>query len=123
MFGFQKKYFLATLLLFAVEVCIALFVRDRFIRPYLGDVLAVMLLYCFIKSFLILSPLMATVGVLLFAFTLEMLQFLNIVELLGLQENKVAVTVLGSQFDWQDLLAYVMGAIIILLLERRTANL
>ena len=121
MFGFHKKYFLATLLLFAVEVCIALFVRDRFIRPYLGDVLAVMLLYYFVKTFLNLSPMIAIVGVLLFAFTLEMLQFLNLVELLGLQENRIAVTVLGSQFDWQDLLAYVVGAVTILLLERKNS--
>ena len=34
------SYALAAALLFAVEVAIALYVRDRFVRPYLGDVLA-----------------------------------------------------------------------------------
>ena len=121
MFGFHKKYFLAILLLFAVEVCIALFVSDRFIRPYLGDVLAVMLLYCFVMSFLNVRPIFACLGVLLFAFTLEMLQYFNVVGFLGLQDHKIAVTVLGSQFDWQDLLAYVVGAVTILLLERRNS--
>ena len=33
-FTFQKNYFVATVLLFLIEVAIALFVRDKFIRPY-----------------------------------------------------------------------------------------
>ena len=37
LFRFRLNYFLVFLLLFLVEVCIALFVRDRFVRPYLGD--------------------------------------------------------------------------------------
>ena len=32
--------------LFVVETLIALFVRDAFIRPYMGDVLVVILIYC-----------------------------------------------------------------------------
>ena len=43
-------YALAALVLFAVEVVIALFVRDAFVRPYLGDVLAVMLVYAVLRA-------------------------------------------------------------------------
>ena len=117
MFSFRLKYFLATLLLLLVEVCIALFVRDSFIRPYLGDVLVVILLYCSVMSFFRLRPFIAALGVLLFAFTIEMLQFLNAVDLLGLQGNRIAETLLGNHFDWKDMLAYVVGVAVVLLIE------
>ena len=117
LFRFRLRYFLAFLLLFLVEVGIALFVRDRFVRPYLGDVLVVLLLYCFLQSFLKLQPRVAALGVLLFAFGIEMLQYFRLVEVLGLRDNKIATTVLGSSFDWEDLLAYSLGAVLVLLIE------
>ena len=50
----QKKriyYPIAMVIIFLVEVCIALFVRDRFIRPYVGDMLVVVLIYTFLRIF------------------------------------------------------------------------
>lgn len=38
-------YLTAFVILLMVEICIALFVHDRFIRPYVGDVLVTVLLY------------------------------------------------------------------------------
>lgn len=35
-----------------MEVLIALYVRDRFIRPYVGDMLVVVLVYSFVRIFL-----------------------------------------------------------------------
>jgi hypothetical protein len=118
MLTFNKNYFGLTVLIFIVEVLIALFVHDRFIRPYLGDVLVVILLYCFLKSFLKLSVLTAALGVLIFSFMIEFLQFLHIVEKLHLEESKIARTVIGTSFSWIDLLTYVLGIIIVLLVEK-----
>ena len=42
-------YLVAALALLAAEVYIGLYVRDRFVRPYLGDVLVVILLYCGVR--------------------------------------------------------------------------
>ena len=117
LFRFRLNYFLVFLLLFLVEVCIALFVRDRFVRPYLGDVLVVILLYCLVRSFMTIKPRTAAAGVLLFALVIETLQYFLAVELLGLQGNKIAATVLGSQFDWKDVLAYIVGAIVVFVIE------
>lgn len=43
------KYGAAFLLLLCVEVLIALYVHDDFIRPYIGDVLVVGVVYCFLR--------------------------------------------------------------------------
>ncbi|HIB66328.1 MAG TPA: DUF2809 domain-containing protein, partial [Phycisphaerales bacterium] len=44
----SPTYLVLTLLLLAVEVYIGLYVRDSFIRPFVGDMLVVVLLYCFL---------------------------------------------------------------------------
>lgn len=118
MLTFNKHYFALTILIFLVEVLIALFVNDNFVRPYLGDVLVVILIYCFIKSFLKLPVLTVAVFVLIFSFTVEFLQFLNIVEKLHLEKSKIARTVIGTSFSWIDLLTYLIGIAIVILIEK-----
>ena len=39
-------YTFAFIVLLSAEVCIALFVHDRFVRPYMGDALVTVLLCC-----------------------------------------------------------------------------
>lgn len=122
MLTFNKKYFLLTILIFAIEVFIALYVHDTIIRPYIGDVLVVILIYCFVKSFLKLPVLPAAVFVLLFSFGVEFLQYLNIVEKLGLQNSKIARTVIGTSFAWIDLVCYIAGIIIVLIAENNSGK-
>ena len=119
MIRFQKKYFILALVLFVVEVLIALFIRDRLVRPYVGDFLVVMLLYCAVRSVLNLSPFITVTGVLLFAYLIETLQYFKIIEILGWQNNTLAKTVIGYGFEWFDILAYTLGAITILLFEKK----
>lgn len=118
MFTFRKNYFFFFILLFVVEVLIALYVHDNFVRPYIGDVLVVILLYCFVKSFIKLPVLPAATGVLVFSFLIEILQYFNIVERLGLGHSKLAKTVIGTSFAWEDIGAYIAGFIVILVAER-----
>jgi len=122
MITFNKSYFGFTILFFLIEVLIALFVHDSFIRPYLGDVLVVILIYCFLKSFLKLPVLTAAVYVLIFSFVIEFLQFLNIVEKLSLQKSKIARTVFGTSFSWIDILTYIIGIVIVIAVEKYWLN-
>ncbi len=115
---FNKNYFGLAVLVFCLEVLIALYIHDRFIRPYFGDVLVVILIYCFLKAFVKIKVLTAAILVLLFAFTIEFLQFWNVVERLGWQNSKLARTVVGTSFSWEDLLCYVAGIIMVLAVER-----
>ncbi|MBK7271420.1 MAG: DUF2809 domain-containing protein [Flavobacteriales bacterium] len=58
-------------LLFVIEVLIALFVRDSFVRPYFGDVLVVMLIFFTLLALWPGPPVRLAMGVLLFAFVVE----------------------------------------------------
>ena len=122
MFCFNLRYLLVTLLLLVVEILIAAYVHDNFIRPYAGDFLVVILLYCFVKSFVKAPPLPVACGVLLFSFCIEALQYFQFLSWLGWQDYKLARIVLGSSFSPVDLLAYVLGTAMVLLIERITSK-
>lgn len=117
-FRFSILYFLLTILLFTIEVLIAKYLHDRIIRPYVGDVLVVMLIYCFIRSFFRFPVLPTAIATLLFAFLIETLQYFNIVHLLGLEKYYLARVVIGTSFEWIDLIAYTIGTLIILGVEK-----
>ncbi len=117
-FYFHKYYFFATILLFLIEAGIALFVRDKFIRPYVGDFLVVILIYCFLKSFWNAKPIKIGLCVLLFSFSIEIGQHFQLVKLLGLNSSELARTVIGTGFDWGDLVAYSLGILLVLAIEK-----
>lgn len=49
---FNGAYFIAFVVLVFIEACIALYVHDDFVRPFVGDAFVVLLLYFFLRSFL-----------------------------------------------------------------------
>ena len=119
---FNRLYFILSVLLFGIEILIAKFAHDQFIRPYVGDLLVVILIYCFIKSFLNTPVLITALFVLLFAYTVEILQYFHIVERLGLQKSKFARIIIGTSFEWIDLIAYTLGIALVLYFEKGIAN-
>lgn len=120
MVTFNRKFFVWTLLIFTVEVLIALYVHDDVVRPYVGDVLVVVLMYCFFRSFLTASAKSVAVSALAIAFAIEFLQSMQLVERLGLERYRLARTVLGTSFSWMDLLMYTIGFAVVLLVEIRS---
>lgn len=116
-FGFHKWYFALTILLFIIEFIIGAEIHDAIIRPYGGDFLVVMLIYCFVKSFLNLPPVATAITVLIFSYAVEISQYFHLVTQLGLQRNRLAKILLGTSFSFNDILAYTLGVITVLLIE------
>ena len=114
---FLPFYFYCTVSLFLVELYIALYVDDAFIRPYIGDMLVVILIYAFLRTFLRIPILPTAIGVLLFSFLVEILQYFQIVKILGLQSVTFARVVIGTSFDFKDLVAYSCGILLLLCVE------
>jgi Protein of unknown function (DUF2809) len=117
LFKFNLKALCFFLLLLAIEIFIAKFVHDRFIRPFVGDVLVVVLIYFFLKTFIQTNNRFLLLGVWVFACAVEVLQSFHLVNMLGLQNNKLMVIILGATFDWYDLLAYSIGIFLLQLYE------
>ncbi len=117
--GFRKRYLLLAGFLLLLEVLIGAFAHDRIIRPYGGDFLVVILLYCFVRAFVTAPAGAVATAVLLLAYSVEASQRFHLVARLGLQHSQLARLVLGSQFAWGDMLAYTLGALLAWGLERR----
>lgn len=112
---FYGGLFLALLL---TEILIALFVRDRFVRPYLGDVLVTVLLCCLVRIFLPRRLPALPLYVFAFAAAVEVAQYFDVVALLGLQDSVFFSTLMGRSFSWWDIVCYAVGCAAVFLAER-----
>ena len=101
-----------TFVLLAVEVLIALFVHDNFVRPYIGDVLVTVLICAFLRIFIPKGVKLLPLYVFIFAAGVEVLQYFRIVELLGLSDNRFFSILIGSVFDVKDVVCYGIGCVI-----------
>ena len=111
-------YILIFILLFAVEMLIAVFVHDNFVRPYIGDVLVVMLVCAFMRVFIPEKIRFLSVFATLFAVLIEALQYFDFVKLMGLENNPVISVALGRTFDLKDIICYVIGGAIFFAAEQ-----
>ena len=109
----RTAYLLATVLIFLLELFFALFVRDAFIRPYVGDMLVVVLVYTCVRVLFPEKPRLLPLYVFLFAAGVEALQGMRIVELLGLQNNRFFSVLIGTTFDWKDIVCYGVGCVML----------
>lgn len=115
---FKPCYFITALIILITEVLIALYVHDTFIRPYVGDFLVVILIYCFVRAFFTWPVIATALGVLLFSYAVEVLQYFKIVNILCLQDITFARIIIGTDFAWADMLAYTLGIAFVLLVEK-----
>ena len=116
------RYFTPALLLFLLEVLIARYVHDSIIRPFGGDFLAVVFLYCLIKSFFYIPVFKAASWALLVAYAIELSQYFHLTRLLGLQDSKAITLILGSFFSWTDILCYTCAFVLIIMTEQFRAR-
>lgn len=115
-------YLLVASLLLGVEILIGLFVRDAWLRPYGGDVLATIFVYCLLRGLTGGTVGRSLLLALLISYGIELGQYMRLVDHLGLGRYQVARVVLGSTFAWSDMLAYTIGAGIVLAIESFAKN-
>lgn len=106
-------YLLATIILLIIEILIALFVHDKFIRPYVGDVLVVIVIYTFVRIIIPERCKWLPLYIFIFAVMVEVLQYFKIVELLGLKNNRFLAVLIGTMFDVKDIICYGVGCLLL----------
>ena len=113
---FHLGYFLLSLLLFLIEIAIAKYVTG-WIRSYLGDVLVIMLIYSAVMTIIKLNKKVVVLLTLILAFAIEFSQYFKLAELLGFEKGSIAYIVLGNTFSVEDLICYLVGGSVILIIE------
>ncbi len=114
-FKFSVKYLSVFAGILLTEVLIALFANDQIVRPFVGDLLVVLLMYAFVRVFFEpRNPIVLAVCLLVFAYLVELGQYFDLVSRLNLVNSEIATLIIGTSFDWRDLLAYSIGFMLIL---------
>jgi len=119
--AYRTQYLLLAILLLLLEIIIGAHVHDQFIRPYAGDFLVTIFLYCLAQSAVRRPVVPVLAAVLLLSYLIEISQHFHLVARLGLAHSHWARIVLGSAFSWVDMLAYSLGALLVLAVEHRRA--
>ena len=111
----KKRFFnfILFMIFLAIEVLIALYVHDDFMRPYLGDVLVVVVLYFFVRIWIPEKYRWLPGAIFVFAAAVEVLQYFRLVEILGVENNVFLRTILGSTFDFKDIVCYGVGCLLL----------
>ncbi len=104
-------YAIAFGVLLLTEIAIALFVHDDFIRPYFGDVLVTILICCLCSAVIPKRIRGLAIYVFIFATLVEIAQYFNIVKWLGLENNALLSTIIGTSFSMLDILCYGVGCL------------
>lgn len=108
----RVTYGAITLILLFTEILIGLYVNDNFIRPYVGDVLVTILLCCLCRIVVPNGLRGLAVYVFLFATLVEHAQYIEIVKILGVDDNLLLSTIIGTSFSHIDILCYGIGCLI-----------
>lgn len=107
------KYLIAFTILLCIEILIAICVHDTFIRPYVGDLLVVVVLYCIVRVIIPDKYRLIPFWIFVFAAFIECLQYLKWVERFGIENNAFLRILMGATFDWKDIVCYGIGCILL----------
>ena len=108
----RLAYAIAFSILLFIEILIGLFVRDDFIRPYVGDMLVTVLICCLCRTLIPKGIPALAIYVFAFAALVEIGQYFELVKLLGLENNALLATIRGSTFSAIDIVCYAVGCIV-----------
>ncbi|MBB4728556.1 DUF2809 domain-containing protein [Xanthomonas arboricola] len=108
--GVRCTYLSVAFAVFVIEVAIgAGRLGGPWVRGSLGDVLAVILVYCGLRGVLALPPRWACVLAVAIGCLIEGLQALHLADRLGLRPGSAAYIALGNTATVHDLLMYLVG--------------
>ena len=87
------------------------------VRGFVGDMLAVMCVYCAFGAVLVASRTWLACAAFLIGLGVEFVQYL--ISVCDLQiTNRVLRTIIGATPDWWDVMAYALGALLVLSLSK-----
>jgi hypothetical protein len=104
------------LTLTGIEILIALFVHDDFIRPYVGDIIVIAVIYYFVRIFFPDGLKYLLLYIFAFSVMIEFAQLLELTKLVS-GNNRFLEILLGTFFSVWDIVCYAAGFIIVGIIE------
>ena len=80
--------------------------------------LVVVVIYAFIRSWIPEKVKLLPLYIFIFATGVEILQYFEIVKVLGLEQNAFIRTIIGSTFDGKDIICYGAGCLFLVAVEK-----
>ncbi len=111
------KYLIIFIIIFMVEVFIGAYSHSGIIRNYVGDILVIPVMYFFIRIIYPKRIRKLPYILFLFAVIVEILQYMKINNILGIEGSSLLGILLGSTGDIKDILCYFIGTIIIIIID------
>ena len=118
----NAKYIIAFIIILAIEVVIALYINDKIVRPYIGDILVIFLLYALVRAVIKKSIKLLPVYIFAFALIIEIAQYYHIVDVLQLNDKKILSIIIGTSFDIKDILCYLFATGVLVAWETRESK-
>lgn len=114
---FDKKYGLYSVLLLAAMLIMMFFSTSAEFNRNVGNVCFVILIYCLVQTFIVVSKKITIYCVAGFALLFEVSKSFNWIENLGLSDCPVFSNLLGATFSFDNIWSYVAGLAMVWLLE------
>lgn len=109
-------YLTIFIILVSVEVLIAVFLHEGFIRNYGGDIIVVWVLYSLVRIIIPKKIKLLPIWIFIFSVSVEFMQYIQIVDILHIQ-NVILRTIIGTSFSWVDILCYFVGCVLLGVVE------
>ena len=117
---FEPRYLALTGLVLLIEILIATVLRHSgFIRGSLGDVLATVFVFFGILAFFRVRPVQLSLISFGIACGIELGQYFQVADRLGLRRGSLLSIVLGNSFSWGDIVCYALGSVAAFLISSR----
>ena len=100
----------------AIEAFIAFFVRDKFFRPYVGDVIVVAMIYYLVRTVFPRGIKFLALYIFLFSTAVEFMQLFGITKILSFG-NALLEIMLGTTYSTADIICYAVGCIAVCIVE------
>ena len=117
----RKKYLYLCGITLSLCIIILIYFKDNsLVRGFVGDSIFTVMLYFMLRAvFINIRTINIGMFIILITYGVEILQYYDITDKVGILNNNIGRIVFGATFDPKDLIAYTIGLVIAVLYDKK----